>query len=38
MNHVLQGIRYIAGKTAKRDLSRAYATERDTPLSIFQSK
>lgn len=38
MNHVLQGIRYIAGKTAKRNLSRAYATERDTPLSIFQSK
>jgi type 1 glutamine amidotransferase len=38
MNHVLQGIRYIAGKTAKRNPGRAYATDRDTPLAIFQSK
>jgi hypothetical protein len=38
MNHVLQGIRFIASKTAKRSLNRAYASERDTPLNIFQSK
>jgi type 1 glutamine amidotransferase len=38
MNHVLQGLRYIAGKTAKRNLGKSYAADRDTPLSIFQSK
>lgn len=38
MNHVLQGIRFIAGKTSSRDQSRAYATDRDTPLSIFNKK
>ena len=32
VNHIYQGIKYIASLTAKRDLSKAYATSRDTPL------
>lgn len=31
MEHVLQGIRFIAERTGKREAGRAYATDRDTP-------
>jgi len=32
VNHVLNGIRYVAMRSARRDRSRAYADGRDTPL------
>jgi hypothetical protein len=32
VNHVLNGIRYVAMRSARRDRSRAYAEGRDTPL------
>jgi uncharacterized protein len=32
LNHVLEGIRYVASQSKKLDFSRAYATSRDTPL------
>lgn len=32
VNHVLDGIRYVASQTKKLDYSKAYATDRDTPL------
>jgi type 1 glutamine amidotransferase len=32
LNHVLQGIRWVAGKSARRDAAKAYADGRDTPL------
>jgi type 1 glutamine amidotransferase len=32
MEHVLQGIRFIAEQTKGRDAGKAYATDRDTPL------
>ncbi len=32
MKHVLQGMAYVASRTGKLDFSKAYATERDTPI------
>ncbi len=32
VNHIYQGMKYIASLTAKRDMTKAYATTRDTPL------
>jgi type 1 glutamine amidotransferase len=32
VNHVLEGIRFVASKSKKLDYSKAYATNRDTPL------
>lgn len=32
LNHILQGIAYVAGEVRKIDYSKAYATERDTPV------
>jgi type 1 glutamine amidotransferase len=32
VNHIYQGLKYIASLTSKRDMTRAYATTRDTPL------
>ncbi|GAB3902301.1 ThuA domain-containing protein [Larkinella knui] len=32
MNHIFQGIRYIASQVKKIDFSKAYADSRDTPL------
>jgi uncharacterized protein len=32
LNHVLEGIRFVASKTKKLDYRKAYATSRDTPL------
>jgi type 1 glutamine amidotransferase len=32
VNHIYQGMKYIASLTGKRDMTRAYATTRDTPL------
>lgn len=32
LNHILQGMTYVAGSTDKIDYSKAYATERDTPI------
>lgn len=32
LNHVYQGMAYVAGKTGKLDYSKAYATERDAPI------
>lgn len=32
VNHIFQGITYVASLTGKRDMSKAYATQRDTPL------
>ena len=34
VNHVFQGIAYIASLTRARDAGRSYATERDAPLSL----
>lgn len=32
LNHIFQGMEFVAGQTGKLDFSKAYATERDTPL------
>jgi type 1 glutamine amidotransferase len=32
LNHVLEGIRFVASQSKKLDYSKAYATSRDTPL------
>lgn len=32
VNHILQGMNYVASKVGKIDYSKSYATERDTPL------
>lgn len=32
LNHILQGMTYVAGSIDKIDYSKAYATERDTPI------
>lgn len=32
LNHVFQGMSYVAGKVGKLNYSKAYATERDTPM------
>ena len=32
INHIFQGLKYIASVSAKRDLTKAYATERDMPI------
>lgn len=32
INHVLQGMTYVASSVGKLDFSKAYATERDTPI------
>jgi uncharacterized protein len=32
VNHIYQGMKYIASLTGKRDMTKAYATTRDTPL------
>lgn len=32
VNHMYQGLKYIASVSGKRDLTRAYATERDMPI------
>jgi type 1 glutamine amidotransferase len=32
LNHILQGMAYVASNTGKLDYSKAYATERDTPI------
>ena len=32
VNHIFQGMRYVAANAGKLDFSRAYATERDTPI------
>jgi type 1 glutamine amidotransferase len=31
LNHIFQGMEFVAGKAAKRDLSKAYAVNRDDP-------
>ncbi len=32
LNHIFQGMTFVASQTGKLDFSKAYATERDTPL------
>ena len=32
LNHILQGMAYVAANVGKLDYSKAYATERDTPI------
>lgn len=32
LNHIFQGMTFVAGKTGMLDFSKAYATDRDTPL------
>jgi uncharacterized protein len=32
VNHIFQGMTYVAANTGKLDYSKAYATERDTPI------
>jgi type 1 glutamine amidotransferase len=32
VNHIYQGLKYIASVSGKRDLTKAYATERDIPI------
>jgi type 1 glutamine amidotransferase len=32
VRHILQGMTYVAGRVGKLDFSKAYATERDTPV------
>ncbi|HSF44699.1 MAG TPA: ThuA domain-containing protein [Chitinophagaceae bacterium] len=32
VNHIYQGLKYIASVSGKRDLTKAYATERDMPI------
>lgn len=32
LNHIFQGMTYVAGRAARLDFSKAYATGRDTPL------
>lgn len=32
LRHIFQGMTYVAGQTGKLDYSKAYATERDTPI------
>jgi type 1 glutamine amidotransferase len=32
VNHILQGMAFVAASTGKLDFSKAYATERDTPV------
>ena len=33
LNHIFQGMSFVAGKVGKLNYSKAYATERDTPMS-----
>jgi len=32
LNHIFQGMNYVASRSGKRDFSKSYATERDTPI------
>ena len=32
VNHIFQGMAYVAGSVGKIDYSKAYATDRDTPV------
>lgn len=32
LNHIFQGMQYVASRSGKLDFSKSYATERDTPL------
>ena len=34
VNHIYQGLKYIASVSGKRDLTKAYATERDMPIKF----
>jgi type 1 glutamine amidotransferase len=36
LNHILQGIRFVASKAKKLDYSKAYADSRDTPLQYHE--
>lgn len=32
LNHIFQGMRYVASRSGKLDFTKSYATERDTPI------
>ncbi|EON77424.1 glycosyl hydrolase [Lunatimonas lonarensis] len=37
VNHLYQGMKYVAGKIDKRDYSKSYATDRDTPVRFLNN-
>jgi type 1 glutamine amidotransferase len=37
VNHLYQGMKYVAGKIDKRDYGRSYATDRDTPVRFLNN-